>query len=99
MDAGEYPTLEAAAKDFYLMFENAKTYNIEGSEIYEDAAILEKLCRDTVRKLKGKRAADASAGTAAKAAAGTTLDPTSAIRPPEEHYSDTGQRGGRGNGS
>lgn len=89
MDAGEYPSLDAAAKDFYLMFNNAKTYNIEGSEIYEDAVALEKVCRETVKRIKGKRAAD-SAAPAAKHSP-LPLEIPSFIRPPEEQYSATGQ--------
>ena len=37
LDRNAYPTLEAVREDFELCFTNAKTYNLKGSEIYNDA--------------------------------------------------------------
>lgn len=48
----EYRTLEELLKDIVLVFENAKTYNVEGSDIYEAAAKLEKLARSKARTLQ-----------------------------------------------
>jgi len=39
----KYKTFEDLAKDFRLMFKNAKTYNQEGSGVYQDAEDLEML--------------------------------------------------------
>nr|CAC70156.1 polybromodomain protein [Brugia malayi] len=47
----EYHTLEELLKDIVLVFENAKTYNVEGSDIYEAAAKLERLARSKTRAL------------------------------------------------
>uniref|UniRef100_A0A915PSR4 Protein polybromo-1 n=1 Tax=Setaria digitata TaxID=48799 RepID=A0A915PSR4_9BILA len=49
---GEYCTLEDLLRDIVLVFENAKTYNVEGSDIYEAAAKLEKLARSKARTLQ-----------------------------------------------
>ncbi|EJD74959.1 polybromodomain protein [Loa loa] len=49
---GEYRTLEELLKDIVLVFENAKTYNVEGSDIYEAAAKLERLARSKARTLQ-----------------------------------------------
>jgi hypothetical protein len=39
--SGAYITLEAFEEDFELMFENAKQYNAEGSDVYLDAEDLQ----------------------------------------------------------
>lgn len=48
----EYRTLEELLKDIVLVFENAKTYNVEGSDIYEAATKLEKLAKSKARMLQ-----------------------------------------------
>ncbi|VBB33061.1 unnamed protein product, partial [Acanthocheilonema viteae] len=48
----EYRTLEELLKDIVLIFENAKTYNVEGSDIYEAAAKLERLAKSKARTLQ-----------------------------------------------
>ncbi|KAG0206411.1 hypothetical protein BGX28_002127 [Mortierella sp. GBA30] len=59
---GAYQTLEAFEKDVNLMFENAKQYNAEGSDVYLDAVELQQLFWKTIgkngrgRQTKGKRA-------------------------------------------
>ncbi|CAG8533481.1 12468_t:CDS:2 [Ambispora leptoticha] len=45
INANEYPDLKTFYADFNLMFENAKTYNAEGSQIYQDAVQLQKLAQ------------------------------------------------------
>ncbi len=39
--AGQYPSMDTFQKDWHLMFHNAVTFNIEGSEVYEDAIALQ----------------------------------------------------------
>lgn len=39
--SGSYKTLESFEDDFELMFENAKQYNAEGSDVYMDAEDLQ----------------------------------------------------------
>ncbi|KAF9979609.1 hypothetical protein BGZ75_009428 [Mortierella antarctica] len=57
-----FQTLEAFEKDMNLMFENAKLYNAEGSDVYLDAEELQHLFWKTIgkngrgRQTKGKRA-------------------------------------------
>ncbi|CAG9540476.1 unnamed protein product [Cercopithifilaria johnstoni] len=48
----EYRTLEELLKDIVIIFENAKTYNVEGSDIYEAAAKLERLAKSKARMLQ-----------------------------------------------
>ena len=38
-------------KDYDLLFNNARQYNEEGSMVYEDANLLEKLLKDKCRDL------------------------------------------------
>ncbi|KAI5826317.1 Bromodomain-containing protein, partial [Schizophyllum commune Tattone D] len=53
LDRNAYPTLEAVREDFELCFTNAKTYNLKGSEIYNDAKDLLKLVNKTAARLAG----------------------------------------------
>ncbi|KAG0309630.1 hypothetical protein BGZ98_000039 [Dissophora globulifera] len=61
IDKGKYPTLESFEKDVNLMFDNAKLYNAEGSDVYLDAEALQQLFWKTIgkngrgRMAKGKR--------------------------------------------
>lgn len=41
LELNGYPSVEAVMSDLELIFENAKTYNVEGSGIYSDAADLQ----------------------------------------------------------
>ncbi|KAF9902978.1 hypothetical protein EC991_004312 [Linnemannia zychae] len=43
IDQGEYLTLESFEKDMNQMFDNAKQYNAEGSDVYHDAEELQQL--------------------------------------------------------
>ncbi|XP_071810078.1 protein polybromo-1-like isoform X3 [Asterias amurensis] len=47
----KYMTEEAMLKDYDLLFNNARQYNEEGSMVYEDANLLEKLLKDKCRDL------------------------------------------------
>ncbi|VDO49938.1 unnamed protein product [Onchocerca flexuosa] len=47
-----YRTLDELLKDILLVFENAKTYNVEGSDIYEAAVKLERLAKSKSRALQ-----------------------------------------------
>ena len=47
-----YTTWEECVNDFYLMFKNARTYNEEGSLVYQDADALQSILNATVEQLK-----------------------------------------------
>jgi chromatin structure-remodeling complex subunit RSC1/2 len=49
IDDGEYLDEEAFGEDLELMCENAKRYNVEGSQIHNDAIILQKLARKLLK--------------------------------------------------
>ncbi|KAG0254129.1 hypothetical protein BGZ95_006125, partial [Linnemannia exigua] len=61
VDQGDYPTLESFEKDVNQMFDNAKQYNAEGSDVYLDAEELQQLFWKSIgkngrgRQSKGKR--------------------------------------------
>ena len=40
IDQGDYVNLDQFRADFHLMFDNAMTYNVEGSDVYVDAQVL-----------------------------------------------------------
>jgi hypothetical protein len=48
---GKYPNLAALVKDLLLTFDNACSYNIDGSEIFNAAVRLHKLTLDTSEEL------------------------------------------------
>lgn len=75
LDKNEYSSLDAASKDYHLMFTNAKTYNVEGSEIFQDAVALDKLVRETIKKYKGNKrtASEAAAAAGSGSGSGTPL--------------------------
>ncbi|KAI8605592.1 hypothetical protein EDD21DRAFT_363239 [Dissophora ornata] len=62
IESGAYATLESFERDINLMFENAKHYNAEGSDVYLDAEELQQLFWRSIgkngrgRMAKGKRA-------------------------------------------
>lgn len=41
LELNGYPSVESVMADLELVFENAKSYNVEGSGIYNDAADLQ----------------------------------------------------------
>eukprot|EP01046_Picozoa_sp_COSAG06_P004781 COSAG06_NODE_206_length_20263_cov_29.102559_3_plen_202_part_00 len=45
IDEGGYRRWDNFARDMLLVFENARTYNMEGSEVHEDATALEQVFR------------------------------------------------------
>ncbi|XP_063071885.1 protein polybromo-1 isoform X2 [Engraulis encrasicolus] len=49
--ADKYMSEETMAEDMRLMFRNARHYNEEGSQVYNDANILEKILREKRREL------------------------------------------------
>ncbi|KAF9140652.1 hypothetical protein BGX30_006185 [Mortierella sp. GBA39] len=61
IDRSDYPTLETFEKDINQMFDNAKQYNAEGSDVYLDAEELQQLFWKSIgkngrgRQSKGKR--------------------------------------------
>lgn len=46
-----YTSIHSLLSDFELMWSNAQIYNIEGSQVYEDAAVLRQLVRDRADEL------------------------------------------------
>jgi chromatin structure-remodeling complex subunit RSC1/2 len=54
----KYPSVDSCLADFELMFENAKRYNEEGSEIHQDAAELQKQVRLLAEQEKAKPDSD-----------------------------------------
>lgn len=52
---GEYQGIDNLVQDMCLMFENAKSYNIETSDIYKAAATLERMVRKKARELQKDR--------------------------------------------
>jgi ATP-dependent helicase STH1/SNF2 len=40
---GYYPSPKEFKADFIQMFDNARLYNVEGSEVYEDAVVLQQV--------------------------------------------------------
>ncbi|KAK8091791.1 Bromodomain-containing protein [Apiospora hydei] len=50
----KYPNVDAALKDIELMFENAKEYNEEGSQIFQDAVELQKQARVLAEQEKAR---------------------------------------------
>lgn len=50
----KYDSVDSCLADFDLMFENAKAYNEEGSEVYEDAVELQKQVRLLAEQEKAK---------------------------------------------
>ncbi|WFC93451.1 RSC chromatin remodeling complex ATPase component [Malassezia brasiliensis] len=47
-----YKTLEACKKDFHLMFNNARTYNQEGSLVWNDAEELQRVFDETYERVQ-----------------------------------------------
>ena len=51
IDDGTYQSYKLFQQDLDLLFSNAKTYNIEGSQVHMDAAILQDLCNTWIEEL------------------------------------------------
>lgn len=47
----QYTSEQAMVSDFELMFNNARHYNEDGSQIYRDAELLERVMRSKLRSL------------------------------------------------
>ncbi|XP_022920699.1 protein polybromo-1 isoform X3 [Onthophagus taurus] len=52
LKSGIYETLDDLVLDFDLMFDNACKYNEPDSQIYKDALVLQRICRQTKLQLK-----------------------------------------------
>ncbi|KAJ1938183.1 ATP-dependent DNA helicase Snf21, partial [Linderina macrospora] len=52
--SASYLAVEDFHKDWKLMFDNARTYNEEGSMVYEDACEMQKALEDTLEKMTGR---------------------------------------------
>ena len=50
----KYISVDQALKDLELMFDNAKSYNLESSQVYKDATHLQKQARDIAEQEKKK---------------------------------------------
>ncbi len=45
-----YTTVQQFQQDFELMFANATQYNVEGSDVYQDAVVLRTIFRETLNR-------------------------------------------------
>ncbi|KAJ3084831.1 hypothetical protein HDU99_001907 [Rhizoclosmatium hyalinum] len=84
IDSHQYKTSDSFVADIHLMIRNAKTYNVEGSQIYRDAQSLEVFFKEQFTKyvINGTAASmAASAATAGTSTVGprTTVAPVSSI--------------------
>ncbi|KAJ2810080.1 ATP-dependent DNA helicase Snf21 [Coemansia furcata] len=52
--AGKYASLGDFHRDWKLMFDNARTYNEEGSMVYEDACEIQRALEETMSRLTGE---------------------------------------------
>ena len=50
-----YQSIEHFAQDFEMMFANAMTYNVEGSDVYTDAVVLKSTFQQTLANLINNR--------------------------------------------
>lgn len=69
----QYSSVDDCLTDLDLVFNNAQTYNEEGSSIYQDAVALQTIARDTIKKSR-KRRRSSTVGSATK-----TKAPTQAV--------------------
>ncbi|XP_075589834.1 ATP-dependent helicase brm [Dermatophagoides farinae] len=68
----KYRSLEELRDDFIQMCQNAQTYNMEQSQIYEDSLMLQKIYDEVTEKVEAKEAAAAAAASARGISAGTS---------------------------
>ncbi|KAJ2754990.1 ATP-dependent DNA helicase Snf21 [Coemansia pectinata] len=52
--AGKYASISDFHRDWKLMFDNARTYNEEGSMVYEDACEMQRALEETMSRLTGE---------------------------------------------
>jgi ATP-dependent helicase STH1/SNF2 len=45
-----YTSIQQFQQDFELMFANAMQYNVEGSDVYQDAVVLRNIFRETLNR-------------------------------------------------
>ncbi|KAJ1352874.1 hypothetical protein KIN20_009363 [Parelaphostrongylus tenuis] len=96
MDKGRYATIEEMGADVKLLCENARLYNIEGSDIYNDSMLLEAVWTkitggDPLAILKAKTSDGSSGSSSQKASAddGDSRDRTPSKRDNEDSQSST----------
>ena len=65
LNGGRYASWESFCGDMQLMLDNARLFNMEGSEIYNDAQALQHVFRKSLRRYSGVKQATASASAAA----------------------------------
>lgn len=46
-----YTTMDEFRDDMELLFSNAKTYNVENSQVYQDAVAMQQLCDYKIKEL------------------------------------------------
>jgi hypothetical protein len=51
INQGYYASPKDFKADFIQMFDNARLYNVEGSEVYEDAVVLQRVLENEYRRL------------------------------------------------
>jgi ATP-dependent helicase STH1/SNF2 len=51
VSSGAYATIKAFMSDLELIFANAMEYNVEGSQVYEDARVMRQLAQDRLEEL------------------------------------------------
>jgi bromodomain-containing factor 1 len=54
LKGGKYVTFEDVFNDVQLIWDNCKTYNMAGSEIYKLAEYMEKLSKRTIQKFRAQ---------------------------------------------
>ncbi|KAJ2082487.1 ATP-dependent DNA helicase Snf21, partial [Coemansia sp. S100] len=52
--AGKYASVSDFHRDWKLMFDNARTYNEEGSMVYTDACVMQRALEETMSRLTGE---------------------------------------------
>ncbi|XP_038061798.1 protein polybromo-1-like isoform X2 [Patiria miniata] len=82
----KYNNEETVLNDFDLLFNNARQYNEEGSMVYEDANLLERLLKDRCRELGicvAVQSEPAMVSCVSDAAKGPTKSKTTPVDPPK----------------
>ena len=54
LNSGAYPTYDAFFADIQLIWDNCKTYNMAGSDIYKLAEYMEKLAKRSIQKFRSQ---------------------------------------------
>lgn len=51
--SNHYKSVSDFTDDMYLMFSNAQKYNVEGSEVYQDAVVMKSMLDEKIKELCG----------------------------------------------